>query len=191
MDLKYLSEILPILVAIPGTIAGIYAFYKKVVVPSYMFFKKILIIHEKINLMFNEFLPNHGSTLRDVVDRIDSTQQLFEQKYKALVFDAADCYFESAADGTTKWVNNTYQKMSGLTYDQCMGNGWMLAIPEHERERVFEEWNNAVDQKREFDLTYDFGTHTQTRVHCHAYILAGKDNEVSGWCGKLRKIETD
>ena len=136
----------------------------------------------------SEFGSNGGGSARDALNRIELRQILSDQKLWALHMDSGVGIFETDENGECIKVNRTYLKISGRTETEVMGKGWVLCIAEYDRERVFEEWNNAVEQQREFYLEYDFvnADGQSFPVLGIAHPLRDNKGKIKGWMGLVR-----
>ncbi len=77
-----------------------------------------------------------------------------EKKFQAL----ADCspfgIFHTDASGGAVYTNAAWQKMSGLSEQDTLGDGWSQAIHPDDRERVFAEWRATAAAGLDFDTRY-------------------------------------
>lgn len=144
-----LAEIILAIGAVAGTyITAIKLYNKKV--------KPIMELKDKIDAIYMELKPNHGTSIKDAISRIEMRQLTFEQKIKAVQMDYEHGVFETNAHGECIYVNRTYTHITGRGLEECKGNGWVLGIHPEDRDMVVEEWEKAVRQKREFSLEYRF-----------------------------------
>lgn len=106
-----------------------------------------------------------------------------------LAADTPDGKFEADINGNNTWVNRTFLRMTGRTSDEVLGKGWSIIVCEDERERVVEEWNRAVRDRRDFEMSY---TVTCIRgedfvVHTRALPQRMPDGEVVGYVGSMTR----
>lgn len=132
-----------------------------------------------------EFKPNGGSSLRDAIDRLEKKSSLSEQRIRALISYSDIPCFESDAKGQCVWVSKKWCEFAGISMEEAHGNGWVVALPEHERDRVFEEWQSAIEQQREFVLTYDFGINKPIKVKTVATVIRDKKDNIISFFGTL------
>ena len=64
--------------------------------------------------------------------------------------------FRTDAQGRCLYVNRTYEKISGLTLTDAMGNGWGDAMHPDDRERVISEWRSAMEHQATYDSVHRF-----------------------------------
>ncbi len=58
--------------------------------------------------------------------------------------------FVSSPDGNCIHINAAYSRITGLTYEQALGDGWSKAIHPDDYHRVYEEWHAAARQQQRF-----------------------------------------
>jgi PAS domain S-box-containing protein len=102
-----------------------------------------------------------------------------------------DGMWEADADGLCIYTNETYLRWVGRALADTLGYGWINCIAQVDREHVRDEWDAAVEQRREFSLHYrmvtvggvEFAVETVARVK-------RIDGKVCGWVGQVRKVVT-
>jgi PAS domain S-box-containing protein len=105
-----------------------------------------------------EFRPNHGTSLRDAINRIEDGVAFSNQRNRAICsyFDIA--LFETDAAGNYTFVSKDWCTMTGLSPEQAMGDGWINAVRADDRDKVMTAWERSVADKREFALDYEIYT---------------------------------
>ena len=109
----------------------------------------------KIASIYSELHPNGGSSIRDAVNRIESRMVAVEQRQNIYLLEAPQGIYETNSEGKCIGVNRTYCRMLGRTEKEILGMGWLNGIAEYDRDRVLDDWNNAIQQKIEFICKYD------------------------------------
>lgn len=177
-----------------GSVAGtLYGFYRLAIKPFFQLVKRLKGAFDILEKLQEEFKPNGGSSLRDAINRIEN-KLLIEQHARRAMSIAMDIgVFESNGQGLCTWVNQYYTDMTGLTVDDAKNFGWVTSIYEEDRDRVTEEWEQAVRQKRVFRLEYNY-MNTRTSefvpVTCIAYPILNDKGDVIGFIGIVeRKIK--
>lgn len=148
MSLVLIGQYIGTLVAIGG---GVGAIWVKVIRPIIDWFRKMLGLIESIE---KEFKPNGGGSIRDSLNRIELRQIIADQRAAALDMDSIKGVWETDAKGKCIRTNRTYQRLTGLSEDAALGYGWLNAVHRDDRERVSKEWESAVAQQREAQITY-------------------------------------
>lgn len=96
--------------------------------------------------------------------------------------------FETDTNGWHLYVNPAYVKMTGLSVEQAVGEGWAESLHPEDRTRVFETFYKAVQQGIDFNAVYRFRnvqTGTITEVRGSASPLHDGDGTVVGFIGTL------
>lgn len=182
----YLKEQILVLGAM---ITALGAFWVKVMRPVLKWGFKTAEIISKLDKIVAEVSPNGGSSLKDVVNRIEANQIKTEERVRILLLDSADGIWESDKNGLCVWANRTLLNMMDLELNEILGNGWIVAIPEEQRTRVVTEWRRAVNDKREFrlDFPYQAKSGKIINVSCKASPMI-KIGKICGWIG-IAKVE--
>jgi len=115
----------------------------------------------KLNRIFEEMTPNHGSSLKDKIDKleksIEKNNELTEKIFyrQRWIMERQDLpIFESDHDGLCSWVNERYAKLFGKSSSNFLGNGWKNIIHPDDRERVEFHWNESVRDKIDYKDTF-------------------------------------
>jgi PAS domain S-box-containing protein len=91
-------------------------------------------------------------TLRE--DRARSAAS--ELRYRALVLTTPTPQAVSAAnaDGNREEDSPSWRELTGQSFEEMRGRGWLDAISPNDRERVVQAWNNAIASHATFDEQY-------------------------------------
>jgi PAS domain S-box-containing protein len=108
----------------------------------------------QLQLIAKELKPNSGSSLRDVVNAIDKRQVFHEERYKAMNSDTPDGIQEFDPTGGLVWCNRTYQRFVNRDFTELKGMGWLNTICYQDRQKVTDEWLEAVAQGRDYEATF-------------------------------------
>lgn len=134
-----------------------------------------------------EFKNNGGNSLRDKIERAERTAHLSLQMQQIMLSDSQQGVFRSDEHGRCVWVNATYRRMVKRDMSDILGNGWITSIAAEFRDSVQEEWTHAVEQSREFNMTYDMVDSNGKRipVNCRAQPLCDQDGKVWSYVGRV------
>jgi diguanylate cyclase len=93
--------------------------------------------------------------------------------------------FETDATGACIFTNNSWQRITGLSAEESLGTGWVKAIADEDRERVFAAWESAARNNICFEETFRFRRPSgDVRwVHVQAAAVRNKAGEVTSWVG--------
>lgn len=119
---------------------------------------------ELITTVISEFRPNGGSSLKDVVNRVETWVKALDQsnaqirealvsideRWRAFHMDHENGLVEYDADGRITWTNRTFREMTGLENESLIGWGWINAVTPEQREFVEAGWREAVASERDF-----------------------------------------
>ncbi len=134
----------------------------------------------KKNVMFlcSEMLPNHGTSLRDCLNRqeaniseVKESVEDLKMKNRILLDHYVDkAMFMSDLKGECIWVNKPYLKLLQVDTQEVLGNNWQGFIHNDDREKVLDEWESSVANKRNFEMVYNYRDKedNKIRVNCLA-----------------------
>jgi PAS domain S-box-containing protein len=130
-----------------------------------------------------------GGMAIDFADRKYTTESLrsSEQRFRTLASHAPVGIFQSAANGETVFVNESWCAMAGLAPEQARGQGWLQAVHPEDRERVETEWSEAVAKgvasEAEFRFLKPDGQ--VTWLQGNAVPLRSLKGELAGYIGTV------
>lgn len=181
-------------VAAIGGISGAIVFIaKKIVKPAVQNVRKLASLIETIESTCAQLQPNHGTSLRDVIHRIEARLLLIEGRDNALLSDHALGIFHCDRDGRNLYVNRTYCKMLGASRGDISGYGWRNFISEEDRDEYDKRWKEAFKQEREFEapVTFTRSDGEAFRAVVRTYLMQQPgSNEVLGYFGLVRPEAT-
>lgn len=111
-------------------------------------------INTKLDSILKELQPNGGSTIKDTVTRIDNALTVNVERQRVFNNDSMNGLMETDAEGNCVWANSTYLGIVGRTIESVLGKGWVNTIQASERDRVMTEWDDALEEDREFEYEY-------------------------------------
>ena len=152
-------------------------------------YDKICIIHTMIPSIYSELTPNHGSSIKDKIDKIDKkvdentkVTNLICHRQRWILDNRSEPIFESDANGNCTWVNEKYCQLTKHNISHFIGNGWKSMIHEDDRERVIQEWESAVEDKRSSTCTYRIVDVDGNIYHISAISTI---NDIYGYIGTI------
>lgn len=148
-------------------------------------------LREATNAILNEMKPNSGSSLRDVINRIEHRQIKLDERNRALMQENASGIFETDANGLCIWVNRRYTRITGRTPAEVKGYGWVNCIHPDDRNPVEDEWRRAMIEEREFQMSYRMITPdgNVTPVRCLTHRMSSPRGDTIGYLGIITPQE--
>ena len=128
----------------------------------------------------------------DITEKIVAEEELSrnELRFRTLTSNAPVGIFQTDANGKTIYVNETWMKYTGLTFDEAMGDGWIKAIHPDDKTRIIEQWRNksrsGLESSSEFRLI-DKNGYTRWVIG-KATPLYNKIQQITGYIGTLSDI---
>src|SRR3990172_10689727 len=133
--------------------------------------------------------------LREVEERVerkraDEALRESERKYHALAELSPVGIFRTDAEGDCTYINERWQKITGLTLEEVLGKGWEQSLHPDDRNRISEEWYQAVREHRPFKSEYRFLNRdgTTTWVLGQAIIERTNSERVANYIGTITDI---
>jgi PAS domain S-box-containing protein len=142
----------------------------------------------KLNAIYSQLVTNGGSSLRDSIDRIEKRTVFTEEFVKTIYKESDKAMFQTDATGKCTWVNKTLLRLVDMESVDVLGQGWVNIISIDDREDVMNEWNNAIANSRDFDMSYT--TVKGDKVHHVARALRSNDLKVIGYLGTITPTST-
>lgn len=135
---------------------------------------------DMVKNMDTYFRPNGGNSLFDKVDRIDKNMIISQASNKHIlsIIESKNppiASFQNDGTGRCVWVSAEYLKIVGKSGSEICDFGWKNIISQDDFNDVMNAWNDAIRDKRDFDMTYNIKTiGGERKVRCIAKVI--KDN---------------
>lgn len=113
-----------------------------------------------------------------------------EKQYQTLAEVSPVGIFHTDANGYTTYVNPSWCRISGLSYERALGNGWLDAVHEEDRTALSKEWEEATENNEYSASEYRF-VHPDgsiTWVMGKAIPERNSNNEIIGYVGTTTDI---
>ncbi|NRT12755.1 PAS domain S-box protein [Flavobacterium sp. 14A] len=113
-----------------------------------------------------------------------------ERRYHALTEASPVGLFRTDASGFTTYVNPSWTRITGMLYEQALGNGWMDALHPDDRAKTFIVWEDATDKQVNSTTEYRFirPDGTVTWVLGQATPELDENNKIVGYIGTITDI---
>jgi PAS domain S-box-containing protein len=125
-------------------------------------------------------------------DAIKATEEIKKKdiKYKTLTNNSPVGIFHTRSDGYTTFVNARWSEISGISFSEALGYGWLKAVHPGDIKPTQEEWNLAVKQQRMSKAEYRFllPDHSVRWVLGNAVPEVNSQNEIIGFVGTITDI---
>jgi PAS domain S-box-containing protein len=98
--------------------------------------------------------------------------------------------YTSPTDGMTDYVNWRWQEYTGLSWEMCLGSGWVERLHPDDRERVWRQWIEAIKAGQPFETEYRLRRKDgQYRWHLSRAIQIRDDRgQIVKWIGTSTDI---
>jgi PAS domain S-box-containing protein len=132
----------------------------------------------EVKRLSTELKPNGGSTIRDLLDRIERNQTVQGEKQRAVFTTLPIGIFEADVQGNVTWANRKLCRMTGRTPNELKGSGWINALKYEDRTRVRANWINSIASQSEYEERATLTT--PDAVNTHAFIQSMKLENADG-----------
>lgn len=108
-------------------------------------------IHEIIR---TELCTEDGWSLKDCLGRIEKKMFVQDNKHRAMLSLLERPVWEADEFGMFVWVNRAFVRILGRDIADLKDNGWISTVHADDRDRISDEWQDAVTQNRTFSSKY-------------------------------------
>ncbi len=130
--------------------------------------------------------------IRNITDRKTAEKELkeSENRYETLTRVSPVGIFRTDIEGKTTFVNNTWCKISGLAYDEAMGEGWLNAVHPADKEMLAKNWEVVTSLSNASTADYRFVHKDGSEVWVIGQAVPeyNAKNEVIGYIGTITDI---
>jgi len=133
---------------------------------------------------------NGGSSLKDVVDRIETRQLHDSQVLGSFLASQNVAFFRTDINGKITDASRPLCKLLHRAESELLGNFWLSWVDQEVRDEVSEEWMDAIRNEREFDKKFALFADSGERIHVHAraYLLLDAKRKPMGYFGTFIKM---
>lgn len=189
MNFKDISTSLGVFVAFIG---AIFFVWQKVFSPLFSKAEEgldyIKNLFESVEQISKEFQPNHGTSIKDSVNRIDSKLSIIEAEMTISNDNGHNPLFKCNKKGFNLAVNRSYCRLIGCSKDELMGFGWKRFTAKHG-----EGWQEALEEGREvtFNVTMENVKGDKIPLETHCFPILDANGEVVHYICFLTETEID
>ena len=173
----FIGQVIGAAIGISGSIWG---FIKWVIKPVKSFLKKIETIH-------SELTPNSGGSIKDSIAVIKESVLKTEKYQKARLSHEDVGYFDADETGQITWANRAFLRLLRVGEEEVLGNGWKNFLYYKDKQRVIEEWETSIEDKRDFKSLFRFlsSDNTVRCVICEGFIVKGSKGNLIGYAAAV------
>ena len=131
------------------------------------------------------------TSINDITERKKAEEALEEsrQLFQNITTISPVGIFRTRVDGYTTFVNPRWSKLSGLSFNEALGFGWLNAVHPDDRHRLNSNWNNDVNLHRESIAEYRFVKPDGSVIWVLGNAIPEiKDKKITGFIGTLTDI---
>jgi len=151
-------------------------------------------MHNKINHILEELTPNHGSSIKDKINKMDAqlsentllTGRIFDRQ-RWILDNEEIIVFESDNDGKCVWVNKKYCDWLKRDNKYFLGHGWKNAIHPDDREQTSEYWEECVADSRDSENLFRM-VDRDGKIY-NVYCIANKSTDNNGYMGTIKIVD--
>ena len=144
------------------------------------------------------FINEEGEIIGTVGISRDITKQKYaedairesERRFQTLANVSPVGIFRTDSTGYTTYVNPRWCEISGLSFEEALGDGWLSAVLDEDKIKLSNEWHSAAKDKRSSKVDYRFlrKDGTISWVMGHAVPEYDSNNEIIGYVGTITDI---
>lgn len=191
-----LSDLETMIAIIAGSLPIIFAIYKGLVKMLSLVKKKYISTKNFINelgdcvkLVNTELKPNHGSSIKDAISRIDNKISIIDLKNRAYLSHMEVPVIELDSNGNLQWTNRAGFKLFGKDLSELLNFGWFGCIINEQRDTVEAEILDCIRQKRACSINFKIKTNKKdmdVTLDVSPIVINGNLN---GFFGIIRSLD--
>lgn len=139
-----------------------------------------------------EFSTNSGKTIKDQLFRIEEKSYLADARIRLIATNLVSTgIFESDPTGECIWVNRALSDLFGLDRGEMLGNGWLSAIDDDDRKRVWDEWQYCIQHKIPYEDEYSVCNRKTNQCYsCRVISMTVKNShdQIMGYFGTVTRL---
>jgi len=190
-DLKaffhFAASINSTLVALCAIAGHLFVLYKKL--------KPYTTITDDIVKIRQELTSNGGKSLKDCVKKIHADVQANTDLTKTIMCrqrwildNRNEPIFEADENGNFTWVNEAFIRLTKRSCNDLLNNKWKNIIIESQRDMMFEHWDNAIKEKRNFEETIHITNKKGERFSTMCIATIQEDGKYIGCLTDVKQI---
>lgn len=143
--------------------------------------------------VFKQHSARLASAIENAIDkrRVQEELRLSKERFNTLAKVSTVGIFLSSADGFYLYVNERWSDITGLSYDDAFGDGFLQAVHSHDRKRIRTEWHRCVREQIPFKSEYRIyreSDKVELWVFGQALPEMNADGTLAGFVGTITDI---
>jgi len=116
------------------------------------------LIEESVKKLREEFSPNGGGSIRDLLDRVEESIVLLQAKQEVALDRQDICLLRADCSGLIIEVSDPLCRLIGKGEREMSGWNWLSLVNEAVRSDVEDEYHSAIKAHRVFDMEFSLMT---------------------------------
>jgi PAS domain S-box-containing protein len=135
-------------------------------------------------------LANSVNSMLDSLEKSRMKERESEERYKNLATISPVGIFRTDQNGAITYVNPMWCRISGLSIDKALGDGWLKAVHPEDKERLSKGWQETIQHQKSSFMDYRFlrPDGTTAWVMGQAIPEEYSENQVFGYIGTITDI---
>jgi PAS domain-containing protein len=141
----------------------------------------------KISFIHSELTPNHGSSIKDKINRIEdriacqnSTIDKISHRQIWLLDNESVPLFETDIDGKFTWVNKKFKDLVHRDDKYLLGYGWKNIIHDRDRDAVIDKFMKCITDQITYEDSFEIVDDHENTYNVHCLATAADDGEYMG-----------
>lgn len=145
-------------------------------------------LFESVEMISKELQPNHGTSIKDSVNRIDSKLSIIEAEISISNDNGGTPLFKCNKKGFNLAVNRKYCRLIGCSKDELLGFGWKRFTA-----KQGEDWQQSLEEGREanFDVIMENVKGENIPLDIHCFPVLDSKGEIIHYICFLTEMEFD
>lgn len=108
-------------------------------------------LKSEVSAISKELKPNGGKSIKDQINELQSSTKTILHRQRWILENREEPIFETDSHGNFKWVNEAFSRLTDRPFKDLENNNWINALCEKTREEVYDKWQIAIENERNFE----------------------------------------